>query len=133
MKSRGTRRATTPEALSFQSAATTICKRLIRAQRESVAMPQAASGQFDEIIGEAELLVPPRQGSLNVYDEEKEVVIEMYQSHQVGLVLNTTGGLIRFKVWPRDKRGFWRVTGRIESLNEQGEDHSLDKRNDGEA
>jgi hypothetical protein len=96
-------------------------------------MPQAASGQFDKIIGEAELPVPPRQSSLNVYDEEKEVVIEMYQSHQVGLVLNTTGGLIRFKVWPRDKRGFWRVTGRIESLNEQGEDQSLDKRNDGEA
>jgi hypothetical protein len=99
------------------------------ASRETPAIARAQNDPPNDGKGEAEPPDPPKQGRLDVIDLEKDVAIEMEQPHQVELVLNATGGLIRFKRWPPDKRGWRRITGHIESLD-RDEDQSLDKPND---
>jgi hypothetical protein len=93
-------------------------------------MPNSANDLSDVLQEMAEPSDPPKQGRLGVIDLEKELAFEMEQPHQVGLVMNATGNLIRFRVWPRDGRGWRRVTGRIVSLDDQAEDQSHDKLND---
>jgi hypothetical protein len=98
--------------------------------RELVAMPRAANDHSDVLEEKAESSEPSKQGRLDVIDLEKELAVEMEQPHQVGLVLDAAGGLIRFKKWPRDGRGWRRITGHIVSLDAQGDDQSPHAPND---